>query len=309
MLALSKKGSRAGFGSQPKNGKQSGFTLVELLIGLFLSLFIVGVALTYFVSSSRTFRTHTSESVVQENARFAMELLAQSFRHAGLNSSNSFTNDMDVIVSAAICSNSESGLADGGAGSAACTRDGANDATDNNSDRVAIDFMADASDSTVNITVTGCNNHDVVVPAGDKVRLANVFWTADPATDSDDIRSLYCQTMNMDTGVAEGVAVPLIDGVDRMQVQFGVDANNDGIIERYQSFTNLGAANVEDARAIRIALLLNSGLGVDTDSNTEDEDTRSFTLLDGEEEDFTDQKFRQIYSTTVLLLNSFTLTP
>jgi type IV pilus assembly protein PilW len=282
--------------------QQVGFTLVELLIGLLLSLFIMGIAITYMTSSSRSFRVQTNDSLIQENARFALEVLTQNFRLAGLNPSNSFANTMDVVFSGSICPATEASQADNSTGNTACTKDGANNTTDNNSDRVAIDYMVDNSGSASALSVTGCNTHQISVSAGDEARLATVFWTAD--LDGDTVRSLYFQTYNLDTSLAEGVAIPLIDGVDRLQVQYGVDADNDGLVERYQSFANLGAANSNDVRAIRVALLLNGGANPDQNFDTEAVATRNYTLLEAPASSFTDRALRQIYSTTVLVPNT-----
>ena len=281
---------------------QKGFTLVELLVGLMLSVFIIGVAITYMITSTRTFRIQTNETLIQENARFALDVLTQNFRLAGLNPSNNFDNDLQVIYSDAKCPADESSLADNAAGNTACTQDGANDATDNNSDRIAIDYMVDASKSGSAVIVNGCNSHQITVAAGSETRLASVFWTAD--IDGDGVRSLYCQTHNLDTETAEGVALPLIDGVDRIQFQYGVDSDNDGLIERYQSFTNLGAANTTNVRAIRVAMLLNGGTNPDQNFDIEAQVLRNYTLLDAPISGFNDQLFRQTYSTTVMIPNT-----
>ncbi len=286
---------------------QSGMTLVELLVGLVLSVFIVGVSITYMMTSTRTFRVQTNEALIQENARFSLELLTQNFRLAGLNPSNHFDNSLDVIYSGAKCSSTEAGLADKASGNTACTKDGANNNVDNNSDRIAIDYMADASKSTTAIVVNGCNSHQITVGAGDQVRLASIFWSAD--IDGDGVRSLYCQAYNIDTDSAEGVALPLIDGVDRVQFQYGVDSDDNGVIERYQSFSNLGAANTGDVRAIRVALLLNGGASPDQNFDTEQAQAggRTYNLLEAPGSTFTDaddQVLRQIYSTTVLIPNT-----
>lgn len=281
---------------------QRGFTLVELLVGLMLSVFIIGVAITYMVTSTRTFRVQTNETLIQENARFALDVLTQNFRLAGLNPSNNFDNAMNVIYSGAKCPANESSTADNAAGNTACTKDGANNTTDNNSDRIAIDYMIDASKSAAAINVNGCNSWPITVNAGTETHLASVFWSAD--IDGDGVRSLYCQTYNLDTETAEGVALPLIDGIDRVQFQYGVDNDNDGLIERYQSFANLGAANSVNVRSIRVAMLLNGGTNPDQNFDTELAATRTYNLLDAPVASFNDQVLRQTYSTTVLIPNT-----
>ena len=282
--------------------KAAGFTMVELLVGLVLSVFIIAVTITYMTTSSRTFRVQTNESLIQENARFALEILTQNFRLAGLNPSNNFANDLSVVYADARCPAGEVGLADGAIGSAVCTKDGANNTTDNNSDRIAIDYMVDASKSGTAVTVFGCNSHQITVPAGSEVRLASVFWSGD--LDGDGVRSLYCQTYNLQTNLAEGVALPLVDGVDRLQFQYGVDSDNDGVIERYQSMTKLGANNTNDVRAIRVAMLLNGGASPDQNFDSDEKLDRSYTLLDAPASSFDDREFRQVYSTTVLIPNT-----
>lgn len=62
---------------------QRGMSLVELMIGLTLSLIIV-VAVGYvFAGSRQTYRTSDDSSRLQESGRFAMETLGASFRAAG----------------------------------------------------------------------------------------------------------------------------------------------------------------------------------------------------------------------------------
>ncbi|RBP52658.1 PilW family protein [Arenicella xantha] len=266
----------------------SGFTLVELLVGLFLSLFIGGMALTYMVSSSRTFRIQTGDSISQENARFALEIISQNLRLAGINPSNSFANKLDVVYNGDNCPANESSISNGD--SQGCTVD----ELANNSDRIAVDFIADSS-------FTGCNFAAVTVPLGIEKRYANVFWTAD--LDNDGVRSLYCQTYNITDSQIEGPAAPLIDGVDRLQAQYGVDNDQDDVIDRYQSYTNLTPAFSSRVKSIRFALLVGSGVDLDAGANTEDNIERKYQLLDGPEISITDRVKREIYSTTVMLPN------
>ncbi|MFO1277434.1 MAG: PilW family protein [Sphaerotilus natans] len=60
-----------------------GMTLVELMIGLALGLFLVGVAGTLFVGSRMTFSAQSQVGRLQESARFAAERLGADLRMAG----------------------------------------------------------------------------------------------------------------------------------------------------------------------------------------------------------------------------------
>ncbi|MBA4501296.1 PilW family protein [Marinobacterium marinum] len=63
--------------------RQSGFTLIELMIGLTIGLFILlGVVMVY-VSSARSQATSESLARVQESGRFATYMMAREVRQAG----------------------------------------------------------------------------------------------------------------------------------------------------------------------------------------------------------------------------------
>lgn len=58
--------------------------MVELLVALVLGMILVGGVLSLFASNRATFRTNESLARMQENARFAFELLMRETRDAGL---------------------------------------------------------------------------------------------------------------------------------------------------------------------------------------------------------------------------------
>jgi hypothetical protein len=63
--------------------RQSGFTLVELMIASFLGLFLVGGLIHLFVSSGQGYRANDALARVQESGRFAMDILARDIRQVG----------------------------------------------------------------------------------------------------------------------------------------------------------------------------------------------------------------------------------
>ena len=72
------------------NNKAKGFTLIELMISLVLGSVILGAVLYIFLSNSQTYRMNEAQSRVQENGRFALELLTREIRHAGFNPTMEF---------------------------------------------------------------------------------------------------------------------------------------------------------------------------------------------------------------------------
>jgi len=65
--------------------RQTGLSLVELMISLVLGLLVIGGALSVFASNKQTFLSTESLGRVQESARVAFELMARDVREAGGN--------------------------------------------------------------------------------------------------------------------------------------------------------------------------------------------------------------------------------
>ncbi|HQS02360.1 MAG: prepilin-type cleavage/methylation domain-containing protein [Halothiobacillus sp. 24-54-40] len=64
--------------------KQTGFTLVELMISLVLGLVVVGGVISVFLATQQSYRTNQALGEVQDNSRTAFEFLARDIRDAGL---------------------------------------------------------------------------------------------------------------------------------------------------------------------------------------------------------------------------------
>lgn len=62
---------------------QRGLSLVELLVALVISLFLIAGVIQLFIGSKQTYRFHDALSRVQENGRFALEAMARDIRMAG----------------------------------------------------------------------------------------------------------------------------------------------------------------------------------------------------------------------------------
>jgi type IV pilus assembly protein PilW len=69
--------------SFPAHRRAAGFTLTELLISLVLGLFTVTAVISVLVGGSETFRTNDALSRMQENGRFALEIMRRDLREAG----------------------------------------------------------------------------------------------------------------------------------------------------------------------------------------------------------------------------------
>lgn len=63
--------------------RQCGLSLVEMLVALVISLFLIAGVIQLFIGSKQTYRFHDALSRVQENGRFALEAMARDIRMAG----------------------------------------------------------------------------------------------------------------------------------------------------------------------------------------------------------------------------------
>ncbi len=70
---------------------QAGFTLLELLISLTLGLLLLTGIGTIYVGSNQTYRVQEQNARLQENGRYALEMIGRNIRQAGADAPLSFT--------------------------------------------------------------------------------------------------------------------------------------------------------------------------------------------------------------------------
>lgn len=256
---------------------QRGFNLIELMIAIVIGIFVSLMVVQYMVTSSRVFQRQGADSNLEQNASFALSYLSQFVRQAGTR------NDYGSVVPFFI---------DPCDGLDPCTGDGTGTAS----------ATAPATSDTIAVQMHPANGLDCTgqaIPAGDQ--LVNVFYIA-ASTEDASINSLYCRGFNASTGTQNSAGIALIDGIDQMQVLYGVaDAN-----ERIYSYFDAARVPAVDGnilegwdrvRAVKVAILVSDGF----DSNTEILDTRSFQLLDGPALSITDRTNRRVFSTTIAM--------
>ncbi|MBF0270708.1 MAG: PilW family protein [Magnetococcales bacterium] len=78
--------------------RQQGFSLLEILIALGVGLIVITGMLTILSSTKQTYRLHDNLARIQENGRFAMELLSRELRMAGYWGCVSDVTPINVLV-------------------------------------------------------------------------------------------------------------------------------------------------------------------------------------------------------------------
>lgn len=79
--------------------RQSGFSLIELLISFLISSVVLLGALNLFISNKLSYNLQQSINSVQEEGRYAMQALSKGFMHAGYSEDNSIASVIRVFDS------------------------------------------------------------------------------------------------------------------------------------------------------------------------------------------------------------------
>ncbi len=244
----------------------SGFALIELLIAMVLGLLLMTGAIQVMLSSKQTFRANEDISRIQENGRFALDVLIRDVRMAGFR--DPANGDIPAFFLTDAC-----GTVD------PCTNNGATVV----SDRLAIQSDPD-------------NDVDCV---GAAIGATDLIVKVYSITTANGINSLSCRTWNVTTNAWVSASQALIDGVDNMQVLYGIKVGTDTSITQYVSSNRV--ADWTRVGAVRIGLLVSEGNATGQGESRQ----RDYVLLDSPTLSFTDNHTRRIYGTTVSINNAF----
>ncbi|TRO15274.1 hypothetical protein EQ836_10875 [Ectopseudomonas mendocina] len=271
--------------------KQRGLSIVELLVALVISMLLLTGVVQVFFSSKQTYASNEAASRLQENGRFALEFIAQSARHAGyVEAANTTTTAPLPIASTKspendICKDTNT-----------CSTIG-NAAAPNvadRSDRIGFVLQPRFQDGLrrnclgkETIGARAINNTDLII---------NQFLIVGANNDL----ALACRSQIVGTNNVEEQR--LIDGIDAMQVQYGISTNGDrSSVNQYVSADRVTALNRwNDVVAIRIAVLANSVEPVNPPAPA-----RQYVLLDAPPILIDDGRARQVFTTTIKLRNTF----
>lgn len=221
-----------------------GFSLVELMIAIVLGLILVAAVGAIYLGSSRSYRTQTSVSQVQEQGRFANLLIAPIVRQAGY-----LPNPLTQTDPSLIFKSSNNKLAVFGFNqSVASTNIGSNyqglasSSVVANTDVIAVAFEGKNDSSPADIKLKTCLGRPV-----DASQVAvNIFYISS----DNGVNSLSCydnitaEGDSTSSTTASTNAQPLVSGVTDMQILYGVDSNSDSNINTTQYMT---AAQVDAA--------------------------------------------------------------
>jgi type IV pilus assembly protein PilW len=322
--------------------KQKGISLVEILVALVISLFLLGGIVQVYLGNKTTFKFTNALAEIQENGRFALDWMSQDLRLSNewgcVKFNPADTDNINNTLSAATVTGYTSSLHDFVGEEAV---EGTNNAGLNGSDSVTIRGgkpgqanvespfypTGTARLTTTNsgrisandiVLITRCGANDLLIEAeADILRVAtSTSITGDTQTDltfagnksqqfENDASVIELQTVtysiaNGASGEPSlfrtefGTALELVEGIDDMQILYGVDSNSDQSANQYVSSNNV--VDFEDVVSIRVMLLVRS---ID-DFVAEAPQTYSFN---GVQTTPGDRRLRQVFTATIALRN------
>ncbi|MGI8739795.1 MAG: PilW family protein [Gammaproteobacteria bacterium] len=263
---------------------QHGFTLVEMMIGMVLGLLLLAGVINIFLNGRQSYQMQEGFSRLQENGRFAMDVLAVNLRHAGFKPNALGVDDFAFPASATAIAPTVATFATAsqvvaGTDSNANTADLIRDGTD------TLSFRFQGTGAGVPSPLTDC-------------------LAATPAAGAVGINTLYVRTPENQLHCRDGAGQdqPMLDGVEGMQVLYGVDTDGDPdrTANRYGTAATL-TTNGDWARvvSVRVALLLST-----VEDVTNAPDTTTYILLNNAAVGpFNDRVRRHVFTTTVALRN------
>ncbi|UXY53970.1 PilW family protein [Pseudomonas tohonis] len=258
--------------------RQAGLSLVELMIGLTLGLILLLGVIQVFIASKQTFATNDAMSKLQENGRFGLEFISQSARLGGYLSPGA-PLDRPLPIE-------KEGCGIGNSSNNPCALNGSASA----SDVVSFTFEPPIIEG-VKRDCTGAT-----VPDNNLVTNTYFILAADA---NNPLPSLACKSFNRTTNAVLSPQQRLIDGIDALQVQYGVDTAGDSkSVNQFVSSDRV--TNWTKVIAVRIALLANS-----VDVLNPAPPQRNFYLLDAAPLSFNDGRARQVFTTTIQFKNNY----
>jgi type IV pilus assembly protein PilW len=295
---------------------QRGLSLIELMISMTLSIILTFGAVQIYVSSKQTYRSQDAMSRMQENARYALDIVVKDIRSSGYVGCGNLTTVTPNVVTASPTINAYSattaftGNQNTGAqvwspvlaAGVSLVVDDTDVFTVQNAGRCSTTLAADMAAIDSNVTIATANScgfsqNDVILISdcnkADLFRITNApaatgllshadlsdFYLTSAATQvmsvnsstyfirndaTSGIPSLYA----LDNTQAAGGNNPLalIEGVENMQVQYGIDTNNDGAPEQYSDAN--AVTDWTQVVSARITLLMRTMEAVDAAAYT-----------------------------------------
>lgn len=256
--------------------RQLGVGLVEVMVSLAISLVLLLALGYFFVGGRQMNRTNDDVSRMQENGRYAMEIIGKAIRQAGYR----------LDVSQPLSADPLAGANGAGVGAGALP-----DTITLRHDPIWVSNAANPlRGEEANCAGEQIISNNAQNAAGNwsvNTRLVEYTFEVDQAE-----RRLRCRTI---TPTGGNTSTFVADNIENMQISYGVDPDNTGTIASYE--TAAGVTNFNQVIAIRVSLLVRG------DSPSVAADRSQTYTYNGQNVTATDGFLRQVYISTFSIRN------
>jgi len=263
-----------------------GFTLIELMVAILLGMIVLSAGYMVFQSSNRATREQNLDNRMQDNARVAMDVLSRNFRRAGfLVNFESYPQNqlVDNMASKLTATNSA-------VGPDQITILGGTLSTDRklqrSVDRAASTLvLTDVSGIGVNsvigvgltysgvVTAVNVGSKTVTVSTTNPTGATNMYYpgeylqdgvTKNTAETPAPVRLLTATRYQINSSIAarpvleqvtQGTTEPIAEDIEDMQIAYGVDRNNNRIIEAGEWTYTPTANEINKIRLVRVTIV------------------------------------------------------
>ena len=223
-----------------------GFSLVELMVAILLSMFLIGAMTLMYLSAQRSYSDQDGLVNLQETQRLAVSMLGAVLSHAGYCAPDQADSAANVLPTQAASIPEIAGWTYA-SGEFIHGIDHVS-GRDAGSDAISVRYQSSGSDGIMDCAGRSYN-------AASSALLVNTFWISAQG-------ELLC-------AVGTDPGVPLAAGIEKMTVTYGVDVDRDGSVDTYLSAAGVDGAHLwPRVYSVRIALWLqDAGPGGSTPSS------------------------------------------
>ncbi len=225
---------------QPNDKHSAGFSVIELMVALAITAFLMIGLVQIFSSIRASYALQEGLSRLQENARFATSFMSRKMREAGyfpfpehenfnINIGFNFPSVLSGDVPPVLTANTAEGLA-------------------GNGDTVEVNIFSD----------TNCNDNlnPVTATGNPAIGQKQIMFSHNAATN---VLQFTCRFGPPAVGANPPTIInnqPLLNNIETVQFQYGEDLDGDGSADRYVNAGNWAA--VGNIIAIRVGLIVTS---------------------------------------------------
>jgi len=243
---------------------EKGFSLIEFMIAITIAMIILLAVSIAWQSGLATQNTQTDASRLNETVRYAIDLLSREIKQAGLINTTNLSNGITPELN--FCSTTSVGGAIAGANDpttinpntpGATIITGAGVSVSNLSDAIRVRYYGDDKNAggAAGGTEPTYDCQGNIVTGGELVEDTLFVQPLDPANPTTTEPALWCHTSNT---IATTASLPIVVGVESLQILYGEDMDGDGIVNHYvpwQLLNNGVNLNSDNVLSVKVSIV------------------------------------------------------